>query len=194
MLSGFSGLQVQETRVASPAVAEAGIDWLLELAPLNSPSPALSVPRLRLLLDERGWRWPVCAEVCPLPFADDSLPAVMMRYLVRPGVDATLLDEVHRCLVPGGALVLVAANPFHPRCWREAGREVLRLPGRWRLVMRLRQLGFEPAAATPVVGLSPVWVMCVRKAGGAGRVQRVRFEHRRSPVRSLAAGSTCRAA
>lgn len=177
-----------------PVVAEAEIDWLVEMAPLSSPSPALSTPRLRMLLDASGWRWPVRADVCPLPFCNDTLPAVMLRYLVRPGVDDELLTEIHRCLVPGGALILVSANPWHPRCWREAGRTSLRMPGRLRLLARLRRLGYLPATMSPVGALSPVWALAVRKAGGARPVRRVRFESRRMPGRTIATGSTCRAA
>lgn len=194
MLRGFSGLQNQETRAVGPLVAEAGIDWLLEMAPLASPSPKLTVPRLRMLLAADGWRWPVRAQTCPLPFPDESLPAVMLRYLIRPAVDGDLLEDVHRCLVPGGALILVAANPYHPRCWRQGGPGVIRMPGRVRLLGRLARLGFRPVVSPPPLSVSPVWALAARKEGGAARVRQVRFERTRRPPGRVLAGSTCRAA
>lgn len=192
-------MQNVENALVPALVDDAGVDWMLECAPASSPSPALAVPRHRMLQDRDRWVWPCRLEAGLLPFADDSLPGVLLRHLFWLPSGPALLDEAVRCLKPGGLLVSVSANPWHRRSWHELGREALQLPAwprflvqhvRHHLIMQLpareRWLGFVP-------GITPLLVLVARKPPRPARVRRLKLEREAAPG-PYSVASNCRAA
>lgn len=180
-------------------VQGAGVDWILECAPASSPSPALGVPRHRLLMGSDGWIWPCRSPNDRLPFAGDALPAILIRHLFLYPYGPSLLAEAVRCLKPGGLLVSVSANPWHLRSWREVGREALHLPAWPRLLMQHARYRLEFLAPNRrswrglVSGISPLLVVVARKPPRAATVRRLRL------VRNVASNpravpTSCRAA
>lgn len=199
MLAGFASLQPVENAVLPSCLSGAGVDWILELAPAVSPSPGLELPRHRLLLATEGWVYPFRAPCKELPLADDSIPALMLRHLFQPGVPAGMLDEALRCLMPGGLLVTVSANPWHPAAWHELGRGALRLPP-WpwlQLAHARRQLRMEKPArgdrGGSISGLNPLLVVVARKPPRPAQVRRLKFRRPALAGRN-AAVSQCEAA
>lgn len=199
MTAGFARLQRAENALLPELLAGVGIDWLVEMAPVTSPSPALTVPRHRVLLDSGGWCYPFRAPVGQLPFEDEALPAVLVRHLFQPGVGAGLLDEVLRCLAAGGVLVSVSANPWHPQCWRELGSGALHLPAWPKLLFRHArhplklQIPRRQQWRGLMPGLSPVLVVVARKPPRPTRVEKLKF--RQPAGRGQVAGvSQCEAA
>ncbi|MCH8478972.1 MAG: hypothetical protein LAT56_13670 [Wenzhouxiangella sp.] len=198
-IAGFTSLQTVENALVPAALGESLPEWLLEIAPVSAPSPALTLRRSRLLFDGSSACWPFRCRLDALPMDSDSVPAGLLRHVWQPGVLADPLDEVLRILKPGGLLVSVSANPWHHRAWRELGRSALRLPSWPHLqVLHARhalQLTVPSAGQWRgmVPGLTPVLVLVARKPRRPARVQPLRF---RRP--QLATGSApvslCRAA
>src|SRR6056297_2786290 len=102
MTAAFARLQSAESSLLTQLVDDAGVDWLLELAPVRSPSPVINAPRHRMLLGEDGWVWPVQCLPTTLPFADEDLPAIMIRHLFWLPTGLPILKDALRCLKPGG--------------------------------------------------------------------------------------------
>lgn len=198
-IAGFANLQSAENRLVAAALADARPDWLLELAPVSGPSPAVSLQRERLLFDDQEICWPFRARLDEWPLDNDSVPAALLRHVWQPGVAADPLAEVLRVLKPGGWLISVSANPWHHRAWRELGKSCLRLPSwpHFQLLHARHELELSIPAANQwrgiVPGLTPVLVLMARKPSRPARVEPLRF---RRP--QLATGSApvslCRAA
>lgn len=198
MAAGFARLQSAENALIPALVADAGVARLVELAPLASPSPRVPVSRERILFHEGQWHYPFRAPALELPFADGTLPAILVRHLFQPDVPRGVFAEILRCLQPGGLLLSVSANPWHSAAWREVGRGALRLPS-WPLLLvsharqdlelqipRTYWRGLLP-------GLAPVLVIAGRKPPRPIDVRPVKFS-RRVPDGATAVPSQCRAA
>ncbi|MDT8409550.1 MAG: hypothetical protein RQ741_08125 [Wenzhouxiangellaceae bacterium] len=200
MTAGFARLQKSENELIPRLVAEAGADWMLELAPAASPSPTLDVPRHRMLHNGEGWIWPCRLETGLLPFADGDLPGILLRHLFWLESSDALLDEAMRCLKPGGLLVSVSANPWHRISWQELGRDAFQLPAWPRFLMlhaRHRLMMQIPARqhwSGVVPGVSPILVVVARKPPRAISVRKLKFRRRPMTGRAASAGSSCRAA
>lgn len=181
MPAGFAYLQPAENAVIPVLLKGAGVEWLLELAPVGSPSPAIDIARHRMLLAGDQWCFPVQAPAVQMPFADESLPAVLLRHLFQPGVPANLLEEVLRCLAPGGLLVTVSANPWHQASWRELGPRTLYLPAWPRLLLRHARHDLQLQIPRRrhwgglLPGLSPILVVVARKPPRPARIRQLRF-------------------
>ena len=213
-IPGFSQLQSAESRLVAAALADerAGRDpgwnrrpdWLLELAPVSGPSPAMpiGVARHRVLFDREGIVWPYRARLDEWPLDSESVPAVMLRHVWQPGLQGDPLSEALRVLRPGGWLISVSANPWHRRAWQVLGRQALMLPSwpRWQWQHARHELELSAPAAAQwrglVPGLSPVLLLLARKPQRPGGVVNVSFKM--DYKRRLAAGSmpaaNCRAA
>ncbi len=126
--AGFAALQALESRLMKEALRDCRAEWLLECAPLSSPSPQVSLPRHKLLFDAGGVVWPVSAELGAWPLEGNSVPMVLLRHVWQPGLEGDVLAEALRVLRPGGLLVSVSANPWHRASWRELGGRSLKLP------------------------------------------------------------------
>lgn len=203
MTAGFASLQHAENAVVPAVLRSAGVDWLVELAPAASPSPAVDVPRHRMLLDDTGWIWPCRASGDTLPFGDEQLPALLLRHLFWDRDADRRFGEAMRVLKPGGLVVSVSANPWHRASWRELGRDALKLPA-WPLLLYRHarhdlqlQIPRRQYLASVLPGLSPLLLVVGRKPPRAATVRRLDFGRRfgaaGSPVGS-AAGTSCRAA
>ncbi|MEM1081141.1 MAG: hypothetical protein AAGH65_06125 [Pseudomonadota bacterium] len=198
-ITSFAALQRVENLLIPELVHSAGVDWLIEMAPLTSPSPALNLVRHRVMLDEHGWAWPFQSPTLSLPFRDEEFPAILMRHMFQPGVQPNVLDEALRCLMPGGLLISVSANPWHRAAWQAMGRKALQLPAWPQLLYRCNQHHLEIQLAGHqswrglVPGLSPVLVMVARKPPRAAKVTKLKFPEIRSAAAALSA-SQCRAA
>lgn len=199
MLAGFAGLQSVENTLIPDLIASAGVDWLVEMAPLTSPSPALTIDRHRVLLDQSGWVWPFHALTAQLPFSDETLPAVLLRHVFQRSVDARVFDEVLRCIRPGGLLVTVSANPWHRAAWKELGGSALYLPAWPQLLLRHGQHDLDIQLAGHqswrglVPGLSPILIVVARKPPRANPVRRLQFAYPQA-ANSAAPATHCRAA
>ncbi|MDX1625638.1 MAG: hypothetical protein R3323_03910 [Wenzhouxiangellaceae bacterium] len=199
MVSRLADLQNIENSTIPSIIETAGVDWVLELAPIESPSPASAVPRYRALADGSDWTWPFRAPLDSLPFADESLPAILVRHLFDGNRGRAVLDESLRCLAPGGALISVSANPWHRRTWKAMGRAAWRLPS-WPAFLiehARRDLRLDVPARQQwsgwLPGVSPLLVLFARKPPRGSRIERIDFGRQRVPVRPMAA-SNCRAA
>lgn len=199
MIAGFARLQNAENALVPQLIADAGVDWMVECAPAASPSPAIRVPRHRMLQDSTEWVWPCRLPAGLLPFANEALPAILLRHLFWLESGNDLLAESIRCLMPGGLLVSISANPWHRLSWQEVGRDAFQLPAWPRFLMQharhqlllqypTRQLwrGFVP-------GVAPLLVIVARKPPRAAPVRRLKL---RQPVGSpsRALPTSCRAA
>lgn len=193
-MNSFAELLPHENRILPDCLRAVGVSWLLELAPVTSPAPAIDVPRHRLLLGEKGWCWPLEAPPDVLPFEDGSLPACLLRHLLQPGVSAGLVPEVLRCLRPGGLVVVVNPNPWHWRAWRGMGGSFLWLPSWPALQMMVWRHGLapQPAAAADwrawVPGMRPLLVLVARKPPGGRIVRPMKFRRPAIGGRTAATG------
>lgn len=199
MIAGFAQLQTVENALVPELIHAEGVDWLVELAPASSPSPALHAPRHRMLADREGWVWPCRLPSDLLPFQNESLPAILVRHLFWLDVAPALLAECIRCLKPGGLMVSVSANPWHRGSWQELGRQAFHLPawprflvqhGRYDLMLQV------PAKARlrgMVPGISPLLVVAGRKPPRGSRVRKLDFGRVVSPS-PRAVPTSCRAA
>lgn len=199
MPAGFAGLQSLEARLVEAGFGSPPPRWILEVAPTASASPRVAAGRSRVLVDGARCRWPFIAELESWPLDDDSVPAVLLRHVWQPAVRANVLDEAVRVLRPGGLMVSVSANPWHPLAWREIGRSAMRLPS-WPQFqfMHLRSsLQLSVSAITQlrglVPGLAPVLVLVARKPAEPARVEPLRFA-RPQVAAGSPAPSQCRAA
>jgi SAM-dependent methyltransferase len=199
MIAGFARMQHLENELVPDLLRSAGVDWLVELAPAASPSPGSHAPRHRMLLDDSGWVWPCRLPANLLPFADETLPAVLMRHLFWIESGSSLLSEAVRCLKPGGLLVSVSANPFYRGSWQELGRDALQLPAWPRFLMQHGRCDLQlevpprPGWRGMIPAVAPLLVLAGRKPPRGDRVQPVRFRRLvGAPARPLA--TSCRAA
>ncbi len=199
-LRSFAALQAAESRLVAAAFGnDVQPDWVLEMSPVTSPSPGLDFPRCRILLNEAGCCWPFHARPDELPLDDESVPAVLLRHVWQPGMAADALAGTIRLLKPGGLLVSVSANPWHPSAWFELGHSAMWLPS-WPhfqlLHSRYRLQLNQPARALwrgLVPGVSPLLVLVARKPRRPATVRRLRF-NRPVAVGPAGAMSQCRAA
>ena len=139
---------------------------------LDPSLPDLHATRRRLDLHERlgqhgGGRWHLCAgSGLQLPFASARFDlAVCAEVLEHIPEHAAALSEIHRVLVPGGALALSVPRAWPERiCWR-LSREYASTPhGHVRIYRRrdlerlLKDAGFSPIAAHHAHSLhTPFW-------------------------------------
>ncbi|MEM7054131.1 MAG: hypothetical protein AAF446_06235 [Pseudomonadota bacterium] len=199
MPAGFAGLQGAENALVPGLIESSGVDWLVEMAPLISPSPAIAVSRHRMLFDNSGWVWPFRAPTAELPFMDEALPAILLRHVFQPSVDVSLFDEALRCLIPGGLLISVSANPWHRAAWRELGRAALQLPAWPQLLVRYSQHDLQLQSVGRqrwrglIPGLSPILVVMARKPSRAAPVTRLRIGYPQVSSAPMPA-TQCRAA
>lgn len=199
MIAGFAGLQNAENELVPGLIDGAGVDWLVECAPASSPSPAIRVPRHRMLLGNDEWVWPCRLGAGFLPFADEALPAIVLRHLFWLPSGKSLLDEAIRCLKPGGLLVSISANPWHRHSWREIGRDALQLPAWPRFLMQhaRHQLLVQYPARQQwrgfIPGVVPLLVIVARKPPRAAPVRRLRLQ-RTVGSGPRAVPTSCRAA
>jgi len=201
----LSSLQSAESTLLAglSAVTDAlsQIDWLVECAPVTSPSPRLVTPavRERMLFDAKGVTWPFVAAFDALPIDDDTLPAVLIRHAWQPAMAAMSLAEWVRVLKPGGSLIALSANPWHPLVWRLLGCEAFRWPSWPHFVwahshpeLKLKLNPFHRGARR-WPGLSPVLVLVAQKQRRAAPVRP--FKRRAVAVQPARALLTqCRAA
>jgi len=200
MIAGFARLQQTENELVPGLVRAAGADWMVECAPAASPSPAIGVPRHRMLLDAGEWVWPCRLPAKLLPFADDALPAILLRHLFWLESGPALLEESVRCLKPGGLLVSISANPWHRCSWRELGQDAFRLPAWPRFLMQhaRHQLLLQYPAGRKwrgfIPGVAPLLVIVARKPPRAAPVRRLRLERVGGGAVPRAMPISCRAA
>jgi hypothetical protein len=156
---GTHGLFLDGISIPVPTVA--GIACWATLAPSATGS---------------DWRGPLRMRLDALPFADDSICAVLACF--PDAVDVSFAQELARVLAPHGKLLVAG---LHPRSlWRHGTA-----PRRWERALRNAGLDVLPAVrcgapwprARGVAGL-PQWL--VRSAGGAWIV-----EARRSVLAAL---------
>ncbi|MFU8878371.1 MAG: methyltransferase domain-containing protein [Wenzhouxiangellaceae bacterium] len=199
MDAGFAGLQNTENRLVPEIVAAAGVDWLLECAPVTSPSCALDAPRHRLLLSRDEWVWPCRLPMDLLPFADQTLPAILLRHVFWQPQAPALLTEAVRCLKPGGLLVSVSANPWHRASWGELGRDALHLPAWPRLLMQHARFSLQLQIPVRqqwfglIPGVSPLLLVVARKPPRPAQVRRLQLK-RSMGTRTGMPVTSCRAA
>lgn len=199
MIAGFARLQNTENDLVPRLVRDAGVDWIVECAPTESPSSAIGVPRHRMLLDGREWVWPCRLPAGLLPFADDALPAILLRHLFWLESGPALLEESVRCLKPGGLLVSISANPWHRCSWRELGTDALRLPAWPGFLMQhaRHQLWLQSPPGRSwqglIPGVAPLLVVIARKPPRAAPVRKLQFRRAARAV-PRAMPTSCRAA
>ena len=203
MSAGFASPQQAENALVPSVLNSAGVDWVLELSPASSPSPAVDVPRHRMLLDASGWIWPVRSSGRTMPFADESVPALLVRHLFWDADARARFDEVLRVLAPGGLVVSVSANPWHRASWRELGRDALKLPVWPRFVYQhvchdlQLQIPRRRHWESVLPGVSPLLLVVGRKPPRAATVRRLELRRGFSAGRGAigaAQGTSCRAA
>ena len=199
MIAGFARLQKIENELVPRLIGDAGVDWMVECAPTASPSPAIGVPRHRMLLDAGQWVWPCRLPAEMLPFANEALPAILLRHLFWLQSGPALLEESVRCLKPGGLLVSISANPWHRCSWRELGKDAFRLPAWPRFLMQhaRHQLWLQYPAGQQwqgfIPGVAPLLVVVARKPPRAAPVKKLRLQRvPRTAPRAIP--TSCRAA
>lgn len=199
MIAGFARLQNAENELVPRLIADAGVDWLVECAPAASPSPAIRAPRHRMLVDGTEWVWPCRLPAGMMPFASESLPAIVLRHLFWLDSAASLLAESIRCLKPGGLLVSVSANPWHHHSWQELGRNSFQLPAWPRFLMQharhhlLLQYPARQQWRGFIPGVAPVLVVVARKPPRIAPVKNLPMR-RAVTTPSRAIPTSCRAA
>ncbi len=199
MIAGFARLQNAENAIVPRLIADAGVDWLVECSPAASPSPAIRVPRHRMLQDAGEWVWPCRLPADLLPFASDSLPGIVLRHLFWLDSGTSLLAESIRCLKPGGLLMSISANPWHRCSWQELGRNTLQLPAWPRFLMQhaRHQLLLQYPARQQwrgfIPGVAPLLLVVARKPPRAAPVERLRMR-RAVRAHGRALPTSCRAA
>ncbi len=198
-IAGFTSLQSAENALVPTALGPSLPEWLLEIAPVSAPSPALRVPRTRVLFDENNICWPFCCPLDRLPLDDDAVPAILLRHVWQPGVLADPLEDALRVLRPGGLLISVSANPWHRRAWQELGRSALRLPSwpHFQVLHARHALSLGVPSVSQwrglIPGLTPVLVLVARKPQRPARVEPLKFRQPRMAA-GAAPVSLCKAA
>ncbi len=197
--SPFVALQSAETRLINAMVGEQKAEWVLEIAPVTSPSPDIVGPRCRVLFNAAGFCWPFRAPFKALPLDTESVPALIVRHAWQPHRPCDLLDEAIRVLRPGGWLVSVSANPWHPAAWRELGREALWLPSwpQFQMLHARRALSLSTPGRNfwqgLVPGLTPILALRARKPSRPARIRPMPLRRPRFAAAPVAA-TQCRAA
>jgi len=199
MIAGFAGLQKSENELVPRLVRDAGVDWIVECAPTASPSPVIGAPRHRMLLGAAEFVWPCRVPADLLPFADEALPAILLRHLFWLQTGSALLEESIRCLKPGGLLISISANPWHRASWRELGRDAFRLPAWPRFLVQharhglMLQYPVRQQWQGLIPGVAPLLVVVARKPPRAAPVQTLRVARTAGNMPS-AMPTSCRAA
>ncbi|QOC21560.1 hypothetical protein IC757_10955 [Wenzhouxiangella sp. AB-CW3] len=199
MPAGFARLQRLEAPLVAAALEGVHASWVLEVAPTASASPEFPARRCRVLVDGARCRWPFMAPLDQWPLESRSAPAVLLRHVWQPAFEIDPLDEALRVLRPGGVLISVTANPWHPLAWREIGRDALRLPSwpHFQIMHARRGCRLATPAASQfrgfVPGLSAVLVLVARKPAEPARIQPMRFSQPRMTTGGVSA-TQCRAA
>ena len=130
----FSAMQAVESRwlasLESVTYALSRVDWFIEVSPLMSPSPSVQTKatRQRVLFDHEKLVWPFVASLDALPLDSNSVPAVLIRHAWHPKGPGWALEPWLRVLKPGGWLIALSANPWHPSTWGWQGRQTFALP------------------------------------------------------------------
>jgi SAM-dependent methyltransferase len=153
--AGQAVLESEETVVADALAAHpvVGLPWLW-----LAPTFAAEAPEgrgLRLGPEDDRWRGGVRCRL-PFPLASESLGSVVLQHVlgVDRALDAALIEECARVLVPGGRLALLALNPLSPYRFRWRGRGLsAHDPSTWRRMLAEAGLHPEPAAR----GVGPQW-------------------------------------
>jgi SAM-dependent methyltransferase len=197
--SPFVALQSAESRLIRALIGAESAEWVLEIAPATSPSPEVAGQRCRVMFNAEGCCWPFRAPFTALPIDSESVPALILRHAWQPHHPGDLLDEVMRVLRPGGWLISVSANPWHPAAWRELGRQALWLPSwpQFQMLHARRALSL----ATPgrnfwqglVPGLTPILALRARKPSRPARIRPMPLRRPRFASAPVAA-TQCRAA
>lgn len=147
---------------------------VLELVPDGLPRLSLPEARNITLAHYQGyWRQPVRAHATALPILKECLDVVIWRYLEIPaGGRQALLNNIYRCLRPGGYLLMVTLNPLQPACWRACDRRQLGLQA-LDMAWPLRWQGFRLHDSRSAGGyrlLRPVRLHLLQKPGDNRRV------------------------
>ena len=195
----FVALQSTESRLIGALVAAERAEWALEIAPATSPSPELNLPRVRIMFNSAHCCWPFLAPLDALPLDDESVPAIILRHAWQPERPCDLLTDALRVLKPGGWIVSISANPWHPAAWRELRQKALWLPS-WPQFQVLHAR-HSLCLATPgrnvwqglVPGLTPILALLARKPSRPARIRPVRFARPRLSAMPSPA-THCRAA
>lgn len=130
----YSMMQGVESRwlasLASVCHALNQVDWFVEVSPITSPSPSVptKATRQRILFDDEKLVFPFVAMPQALPLDSNSVPAILIRHAWHPQGPGWLLEPWLRVLKPGGWLIALSANPWHPTTWRCQGRQTFALP------------------------------------------------------------------
>lgn len=197
--SPFVALQSVENRLVPDAIDAPYPEWVLEIAPATSPSPRLDFPRTRILLNADGCCWPFSARLDQLPLDSESVPAVLLRHVWQPALAVDPLAEALRVLKPGGLLLSVSANPWHPQAWMELGSAAMWLPS-WSQFQLLhsrhalqQKLQAQNLWRGLVPGLTPVLLIAARKPQRPAVIRPLKFA-RPALLRPGAAVAQCRAA
>ncbi|MGY6554722.1 MAG: hypothetical protein ACXIUM_09385 [Wenzhouxiangella sp.] len=197
--SPFAALQSVESRLVPAALQGPCPEWVLEVAPATSPSPRLDVPRSRILLNAEGCCWPFSARLDQLPLDSESVPSILLRHVWQPALRIDPLIEALRVLKPGGLLISVSANPWHPQAWKELGSAAMWLPS-WSQFQLLhsrhalqQQLQTQHLWRGLVPGLTPVLMVAARKPQRPAKIRQLEFA-RPAVLRPGAAVAQCRAA
>lgn len=197
--SPFVALQSAESRLVEALLDGESAEWVLELAPVTSPSPEVGLERCRVLFNAEGCCWPFRAPLDALPLDSESVPAMILRHAWQPGRPGDPLDEALRVLRPGGWLISVTANPWHPAAWRELGRQTLWLPSwpQFQMLHARRDLALGAPGRNfwhgLVPGLTPVLALLARKPSRPARIRHLKFREPRFATAPSAA-THCRAA
>lgn len=172
---------------------------VLELIPRGMPSLILPEAELMTWEQEQGfWHQPVFAPQQLLPVVDHCLDGLIWRYLaLRHHERMALAADAHRCLRPGGFLLMVSLNPLQPQCWRACGLQQLSLQA-LDMSWPLRMQGFRTEHSSTAGGrrmLRPVRLLLLRKPGDP----RIIHPRQNRFIKSVKQGSTgtvpsCRAA
>jgi SAM-dependent methyltransferase len=99
-----------------------------------------------------GYAGELCCAL-PLPFASESLRAIVVEHALIEPVEASL-EEFARVLMPGGQLYLFTLNPYSPyrmRWWRQQRGGIS--PPRWRALVQ--RVGLSCQGTGRYMG--PVW-------------------------------------
>lgn len=157
-------LLASEDKVLAPLLVSLPAPRWLWVAPLPA-THEIDAYCVRLHPEGGGWSGPLRSD-WQLPFASQSLGAIVLQHVPWPGRDAdAFLAECARVLVSGGILYLLNLNPLSPYRWRWRGTGLdADEPTRWR--RRLRRAGLAPDPYA--TGLGPDWRVRVDETSRTG--------------------------